>query len=197
MRLVVAFLRIFRKWFRKKIEFGNLLQNPNKLILPRIVEISGGIDVCGKPLKTRFRTVFSFFNGLQKLITNLVIGQKNASGNRPSCYNFINFHSLDCKPFRLQEKRHRRSILPAGDPGVYQSQFVVQFQQKFCIVVSQLGYKLSDFMMRTIMDSCVLILKRRRLLLIFVAAWFDVISSSKITRYAVIVLRRKGTLALR
>ena len=41
--------------------FFTLLQRPEKSLLARMVEINGGIDVCGKSLKTRFTTVFSFF----------------------------------------------------------------------------------------------------------------------------------------
>ena len=44
--------------------------------MPLFVEISGGIDVCGKPLITRFETVFSIFICLQTLIRNFVILQK-------------------------------------------------------------------------------------------------------------------------
>ena len=43
----------------KCLGFSTLLGSPDKWIIRRIVEISGGIDVW-KPLKTRFETVFSF-----------------------------------------------------------------------------------------------------------------------------------------
>ena len=52
--------------------------------MPSTVEISGGIDVCGKPLKTRLKAVFSFFNCLQKLIKTLKLGEKYAGASRPS-----------------------------------------------------------------------------------------------------------------
>ena len=39
------------------------------------IEINGGIDVCLKPLKTKFKTVVSFLT-LEKLIKIIVIGQK-------------------------------------------------------------------------------------------------------------------------
>ena len=45
-------------------------------ILPGIAEISRGIDVYGKPLKTRLRTVFSYLKCLQKLIKIIIIGRK-------------------------------------------------------------------------------------------------------------------------
>ena len=42
-------------------------------IRPRVVEFSDGIDVCVEPLKTRFKTVFSFLNCLEKFIQNYAI----------------------------------------------------------------------------------------------------------------------------
>ena len=39
----------------------NLRRSLDRSITSRIIEIICGIDVCGKPLKTRFKTVFSFF----------------------------------------------------------------------------------------------------------------------------------------
>ena len=29
-------------------------------MLPRIAEVNGGIDICGEPMKTRLKTLFSF-----------------------------------------------------------------------------------------------------------------------------------------
>ena len=51
---------------KKYAWFITLPRRPGKSIMPRILEISGVIDVCGKPLKIRLETVFSFFNCLQK-----------------------------------------------------------------------------------------------------------------------------------
>ena len=54
----------------KNLGLCTLLRSPDKSIIPRIAEISGWIDFCGKPLKTRFKTPFLFF--LQKFIKNFV-----------------------------------------------------------------------------------------------------------------------------
>ena len=73
----------------KYLRFSTLLRRPGKSIMPWVVEVSGGIDVCVKPLKTRLKTVFSFFNCLQNLIKIFVIGQKYAGVRPLSSLHFI------------------------------------------------------------------------------------------------------------
>ena len=38
--------------------FASELENS---IMPKVAEIKGGIDICGEPLNTRLKTLFSFF----------------------------------------------------------------------------------------------------------------------------------------
>ena len=38
-----------------------LLLRPDNLIMSRIAESNDGIDVCGKPLKAKWKTLFVFF----------------------------------------------------------------------------------------------------------------------------------------
>ena len=45
----------------KYFGFNTLLRSPDKSIMLRIVQISGGIGICGKPFETRFKTLFSCF----------------------------------------------------------------------------------------------------------------------------------------
>ena len=44
----------------KYLGFSTLLRSPDKSTMPRIVDISGGIDICGKPSKSRLKTVLVF-----------------------------------------------------------------------------------------------------------------------------------------
>ena len=45
----------------KYLGLSTLLRTPDKSIMPpRMAEFNGGIDISGKPLKTIFRTFFSF-----------------------------------------------------------------------------------------------------------------------------------------
>ena len=76
MRLVVVFLEFSEGDSDKYFEFSTLLRSPDESIMPRNVEITDEIDLCGKHLKTRFETVILFFNCLQKLIKNFLIRRK-------------------------------------------------------------------------------------------------------------------------
>ena len=60
LRFVVALFRTLRGYFRRILDFSIFLRSLDKSIMQKTAEISGGIDVCGKLLKTRFKTVFSF-----------------------------------------------------------------------------------------------------------------------------------------
>ena len=42
-------------------ELRTLLRSPDNSIMPGIVEINGGIDFCGEPLKIRLKTLFFLF----------------------------------------------------------------------------------------------------------------------------------------
>ena len=72
----------------KYLGFSTLLRSLDESIMARIVEISGGINVCGIPFKTRFKTVFSLLNCLEKFIKNFRYSmKKNAGASRPFRFN--------------------------------------------------------------------------------------------------------------
>ena len=74
-QLAVVFPKIFRRWFKKCLEFSTLLRSPDASIRPRIAEPSGGIDICAKPLETRFKTLFSILTVGNSWPKNFVIGR--------------------------------------------------------------------------------------------------------------------------
>ena len=71
----VFFQEIIQK---KRLRLHTLLQSSDKSVLPGNTESNGGIDVCAKSLKTRFKTHSSgFFRHLQILITKRFNRAKN------------------------------------------------------------------------------------------------------------------------